>query len=67
MKKRAICIDEPRGRGGLEGYSLDEKYFYERVEPADKPPYYRVWPVAEDAYYETCSPQTFNRYFTLDN
>jgi len=67
MKKLAICILEPRGQGGLEGYCLDEKYQYERMEPADKPPYYRVWPVADTEYYETCSPQKFNRFFTLDN
>jgi hypothetical protein len=25
--------------------------------------YYRVWPVADDTYYETCSVRAFKKYF----
>jgi hypothetical protein len=26
--------------------------------------YYRVWPVAEDSYRETCSPKVFHKHFS---
>lgn len=28
--------------------------------------YYRVWPTAGEAYYETCSPRTFKKFFKIE-
>jgi len=55
------CIYEPRGDGGLEGYQLSEKYYCYKINNI----YHRVYPDESDGYYETCSKQTFNKYFKL--
>lgn len=64
----AKCIIEPRGEHGLEGYSLGELYKFEfrEIGAKDGKPYYRIWPTDGD-YYETCSVQTFKRYFQPKN
>lgn len=64
---QAQCTLEPRGAYGLEGYQAGETYHceYRTVGAVDKKPYFRVWPAAGDDYYETCSPQTFHKYFTI--
>jgi len=59
-----ICIREPRGDHGLEGYSIGERYRFQRCEN-DKS-YYRVYPNDETDYYETCSVGVFKKYFKLD-
>lgn len=60
----AQCIFEPRGSCGLEGYCKGDNYRAEffKTDVAGKP-YYRVYPVEGDDYYETCSPTVFNRFF----
>lgn len=60
---KAICMYEPRGEKGLEGYQLGESYDCEQCIGKDGRAYYRVWPVSGDMYYETCSVSTFNRFF----
>jgi hypothetical protein len=62
--KYAVCIAEPRGAGGLEGYAQGEQYRFEYRETgaSDGKPYYRVWPTPGD-YYETCGTTTFLKYF----
>ena len=58
------CIYEPRGENGLEGYLCGEKYRYEyRERDRDGKPYYRVYPVFLNNYYETCGTKVFSRYF----
>jgi hypothetical protein len=62
------CIEEPRGRNGLEGYVYGETYFCERCK-ADKngKQYWRIWPESHDdsEYYETCGTGTFSKFFVL--
>jgi hypothetical protein len=64
-KANAVCILEPRGDYGLEGYSLGETYRFEhrKTGATDGKPYYRVWPTDNDEYYETCSPSAFLKHF----
>ena len=66
---KAVCIFEPRGDHGLEGYQAGDCYQAERVAKNEKhkQDYYRVWP-AETTwpnYYETCSVGVFNKYFEI--
>ena len=63
------CHFEPRGDNGLEGYMRNNVYPYEKMKD-DKGIYYRVYPEragppdwGDDAYYETCGPTVFKRYF----
>lgn len=60
----AVCIREPRGDHGLEGYMRGDEYRYER-RPADKrgKPYVRIWLVSDDERYDTCGPVEFARHF----
>jgi hypothetical protein len=59
MEKTVVCIKEPRGEHGLEGYSREKKYKAE-----DMGNYWRVWsdPDLPD-YYEVCGPEVFKKYF----
>lgn len=58
------CIEEPRGRSGLEGYLLGEEYYYEIVRvTADGRTHARVYPIHEGDYYETCGTLVFLRHF----
>jgi hypothetical protein len=61
------CIEEPRGRHGLEGYVLDETYFCERFKTdMEGKPYWRIWPDKDNTrYYEICGPLVFKRFFVL--
>ncbi|HHF3053150.1 TPA: hypothetical protein ACPJ1H_003965 [Vibrio alginolyticus] len=61
----AVCVFEPRGEKGLEGYQLGEQYAYRKMKSVTpgQPPYYRVFPTFDSDYYETCSTRTFNRFF----
>lgn len=57
------CIDEPKGKHGLEGYQLNESYKYQIVRNEDET-YMRVYPSAMfPDFYETCGSATFKRYF----
>jgi hypothetical protein len=61
--KLARCRLEPRGASGLEGYSLDQVYRYERCEDG-KGRYCRVYPDGSfPGYYETCGERVFAEYF----
>lgn len=60
----AECINEPRGDHGLEGYRQRDRYIAKLVpNKITRDFHYRIWPVAGDDYYETCSVQAFNKYF----
>ena len=66
------CIYEPRGDHGLEGYVLGEIYSCEYRQDKDGA-YWRVFPTGSHvrepnknpAYYETCGPIIFVRYFVI--
>jgi hypothetical protein len=56
---------EPRGASGLEGYSLDQVYRFERCEDG-KGSYCRVYPdECFPGYYETCGERVFAELFEL--
>lgn len=58
------CIYEPRGDGGLEGYSLNDNYKYAKLYDS-RGVYYAVYPPGSYEYYETCGPGTFKKYFQI--
>jgi hypothetical protein len=61
----ASCQAEPRGASGLEGYSLDHVYRFERCEDG-KGRYCRVYPnECFPGYYETCGDRVFAEFFEL--
>ena len=60
----AQCEAEPRGKNGLEGYDLNERYLFQRVINA-KGKYVRVYPCAGDDYYETCGVSVFKGFFSV--
>lgn len=65
MLQLCVCIKEPMGRCGLEGYVKGNTYFFEYKEKDKKGrPYIRVYPdCANDNYYETCGTGTFEEHF----
>ena len=62
---KAICVNEPRGNHGLEGYQRNEVYivhYYKKEQET----YYRVFPDSEDdSYSERVGAGTFNKYFKV--
>mgnify|MGYP001573325215 CR=1 FL=1 len=59
----AVCIYEPRGEKGLEGYSLERGYHYQIIE-SNKDNYYKIFPDKNDMIYgETCSKNFFKKCF----
>lgn len=66
-----ICVTEPRGDNGLEGYQRGEEYRAQLCQHNSGGPlarggkYYRVYPETASRYYETCSVAAFNRFFKL--
>jgi len=64
---QAICQLEPRGKAGLEGYQAGQIYQCEfrTVGATDGRPYFRLWPNAQDDYYECCSVAQFERFFGI--
>jgi hypothetical protein len=56
------CIYEPRGDHGLEGYGLNNIYNCSFNVNSNC---YRVYPVIDSLFYETCGPNVFKRYFKL--
>lgn len=59
------CIEEPQGYSGLEGYQKKRLYRAQfMLKDKDNKPYYRMFPdTAYPDYYETCSVQTFHKFF----
>lgn len=60
------CIEEPRGRNGLEGFTRGLKYravFREKDKLGR--PYFRVY--LSETYYETCSVRTFRIFFEQED
>jgi hypothetical protein len=60
---KCICIYEPRGDHGLEGYQLNDTYLFQICYDKKGKKYYRVFPTEETDYYETCGPIIFKKYF----
>lgn len=61
-----IYLPDPDGNTGLEGYLLGEKYRVQFIWSKKQANYVRVFPDPDDdGYYETCSIQTFKKYFSL--
>lgn len=61
----AVCICEPRGDHGLEGFQLNQEHKAQHVVGPLGNRYWRVWPDARDRYYEICSERAFSKYFKL--
>jgi len=63
-----ICIYEPRGDNGLEGYQLNNTYKYAYNDSEN---YYKVYPTdidgRPDDYCERCGPKIFAKYFKIVN
>ena len=62
-----LCVGQPMGRHGLEGYDRGEQYKFQECRDA-KGRYFRVYPSAlhdwgTPTYYESCGPNEFSRYF----
>lgn len=68
VEMEALCIHEPRGDHGLEGYGRGETYRCEMVEPAyPTPRYYRIYPAADHPeYYECATPRVFSKFFHVE-
>lgn len=58
-----VCTNEPRGECGLEGFQRGLAYVAVERKTISCTPYYRVYPVIGDDYYESCSKAAFDRYF----
>lgn len=68
MEGRCVCIFEPRGSNGLEGFSLGREYDFQLMQKENKKKYYRVFPSdIYSTYYEVCKPKTFKKYFKILN
>ncbi|EOF9313059.1 hypothetical protein KW516_18750 [Vibrio fluvialis] len=64
----AKCTFEPRGENGLEGYQCGCSYAYRKMKNTSKGTfYYRVFPVSGSDYYETCSSNTFGKFFEKES
>lgn len=58
------CIREPRGKGGMEGYDLRERYTFRRMKRVPGGgTYVRVYHRPD--YYETCGPVEFLELFKI--
>lgn len=67
IELEAICILEPRGDHGLEGYQRGETYRCQHVRQGSTPPYYRFYPSKEHPeYYECAIPRVAIRYFHIE-
>ena len=66
---KAVCLEAPRARNSLEGYSFEEEYKFERCVD-NKGEYIRMYPSAYDDdfannYYETLTERIFIKYFKV--
>lgn len=58
---KAVCVYEPRGDYGLEGFQLGDFYSFQECSDKNGKKYYRVFPT--ENYYEICGPMIFKKYF----
>ena len=62
----AICLLDPDGDNGLEGYTRGEAYRCHRVE-GNWPAHYRIFPgEAAPDRYQCVTPRVFSRYFRTE-
>ena len=59
----AVCILEPRGESGLEGYTKGDEYHFEKMKTERGAEYYRVYPNPNSDYYEMCGAYKFVHFF----
>jgi hypothetical protein len=60
------CINEPRGKCGMEGFVRDAQYMATLVfNPQTGGTYFRVYHSGD--YYETCSKNTLGQHFKTCN
>lgn len=64
----AVCIHEPRGTHGLEGYQRAVSYRCQFVEGIENnhSRYYRVFPSEHSDYYECAIPREFSKFFKVE-
>ena len=61
----AICVQEPRGEYGMEGYQRGQSYRCQFVE-GGHPRYYRIFPGEPADYYECAIPRHFCKFFAIE-
>lgn len=65
----AVCVYEPRGDNGLEGYLLNTEYKIEHVEEPEHPKYikgyFRIFMDDNSNYFETAGYNVFKRHFKI--
>ena len=67
-KGSCVCIAEPRGDNGLEGFTKDSNYHFELInQGGGKRSFYCIFPASDTNYFETCGPNTFKKYFKAIN
>ncbi len=61
-----VCQEEPRGRGGLEGFNIRDEYHFQKRSP-DKhgKDYFRIYHDGSEGYYEVCGAGDFQKYFAV--
>jgi hypothetical protein len=64
---KAQCVFVPDASQNLRGYERDKIYDCEfrKIGMVDKSFYFRLWPVAGDTYYQTCSEIAFHQHFNI--
>lgn len=66
IELEAVCIYEPRGLFGLEGYQRGETYRCQFVVKRGNPPYYRMFPQPGSIYYECVDRRSAARFFRIE-
>ena len=65
-KGKCICIYEPRGDNGLEGFIRNDVYNYEKVI-IDRKVYYKIYLDANSLEdYGICGRIVFKRFFNIE-
>lgn len=62
-KQQCICVFEPRGEHGLEGYQYGDTYEFITILRPPKHPLIRVFPVKGEDYSELCTRRAFLKFF----
>lgn len=66
---KCVCIDEPLGECGLEGYTKSDSYHYQHMSrDRNGKEYMRVYHNLESYpdFYETCGVKDFHRFFKIE-